>query len=215
LYWADISKIRGELGWEAKIGFAEGVGIMRQNIEHWRDAPVLDGGADRRRDGGWFRFLGGDTTGVKQGGAVQWTQTSFPDAGSLGGARVAARQGHKRRGTDADIEWATPVRENRRPGARHFRSPSYRPCRHLEAARALGDVLVVTFDGRPVREQGSGRRFSARRCGPKCLQICNVSIGSRSMPTPMRSVPINLLRPDIYVKGKDYQNPEGDVTGKS
>jgi UDP-glucose 4-epimerase len=75
--WADISKIRRDLGWEPKVGFAEGVGIMRQNIEHWRDAPVWT--AERIADAtaDWFQFLGGDSTVVNPKGAGQWTQTSF------------------------------------------------------------------------------------------------------------------------------------------
>jgi UDP-glucose 4-epimerase len=75
--WADISKIRADLGWEPKVSFAEGVAVMRQNIEHWRDAPVwtADQIADATAD--WFKFLGSDTSRVQLGDAGQWTQTSF------------------------------------------------------------------------------------------------------------------------------------------
>jgi UDP-glucose 4-epimerase len=75
--FADISKIRAELGWEPKVSFAEGVAVMRQNIEHWRDAPVwtADQIADATAD--WFKFLGSDKGRVQRGDAGQWTQTSF------------------------------------------------------------------------------------------------------------------------------------------
>jgi UDP-glucose 4-epimerase len=75
--FADISKIRADLGWEPKISFAEGVAVMRQNIEHWRDAPVwtADQIADATAD--WFKFLGSDKGRVQRGDAGQWTQTSF------------------------------------------------------------------------------------------------------------------------------------------
>lgn len=58
--WADISKIRRELGWEPKVSFADGVRIMRENIEYWRDAPVwtVSRIADATSD--WFRFLDAD-----------------------------------------------------------------------------------------------------------------------------------------------------------
>lgn len=75
--WADISKIRAHLGWEPKIGFAEGVRIMRDNMEHWRDAPVWTAAdiADATAD--WFRFLGDDKLGIARGDGTRWTQTSF------------------------------------------------------------------------------------------------------------------------------------------
>lgn len=55
--WADIGKIREHLGWTPKIGFAEGVGVMRENMHQWRDAPVWT--AERIADAtsDWFRFL--------------------------------------------------------------------------------------------------------------------------------------------------------------
>lgn len=57
--FADTAKISRMLGWRPKVSFEEGVGIMLQNIEHWRNAPVWDVSsiADATRD--WFKFLGG------------------------------------------------------------------------------------------------------------------------------------------------------------
>lgn len=40
--WADISKIKRELGWEPQVSFEKGVTEMLKNIDHWRDAPVWD-----------------------------------------------------------------------------------------------------------------------------------------------------------------------------
>jgi UDP-glucose 4-epimerase len=55
--WADISKITSELGWQPKVSFADGVRIMLDHIDYWRDAPVwtVDGIAEATRD--WFRQL--------------------------------------------------------------------------------------------------------------------------------------------------------------
>ena len=55
--WADIGKIRRELGWQPKVSFADGVRVMLDNIDYWRDAPVWTASriADATRD--WFRFL--------------------------------------------------------------------------------------------------------------------------------------------------------------
>ena len=71
--WADIGKIRRELGWEPKVSFADGVRIMLDNIDYWRDAPVWTASriADATRD--WFRFL--DTDGADLGGRA-WNQAS-------------------------------------------------------------------------------------------------------------------------------------------
>jgi UDP-glucose 4-epimerase len=56
--WADIHKIRSQLGWAPKVSFADGVKIMRANIEHWRDAPVWTPARIADATADWFRFLG-------------------------------------------------------------------------------------------------------------------------------------------------------------
>jgi UDP-glucose 4-epimerase len=67
--WADISKIRRELGWEPKVSFADGVRLMRDNIDYWRDAPVWSASRIAEATSDWFRFLG-------DVGAGRWTQAS-------------------------------------------------------------------------------------------------------------------------------------------
>ena len=54
---ADINKVRSELGWQAKVSFAEGVGIMLENIDYWRDAPVWTVGTIAEATAGWFKYL--------------------------------------------------------------------------------------------------------------------------------------------------------------
>jgi len=56
--WADISKIRAELGWQPKVKFADGVRVMRDNMDHWRDAPVWTESSIAEATSDWFRFLG-------------------------------------------------------------------------------------------------------------------------------------------------------------
>jgi UDP-glucose 4-epimerase len=56
--WADISKIRDHLGWEPKVKFADGVRVMRENIDYWRDAPVWTESSIAEATSDWFRFLG-------------------------------------------------------------------------------------------------------------------------------------------------------------
>ena len=55
--WADITKIRRELGWEPKITLEEGVKIMLANIEYWRQAPVWDVPKIQQATKTWFKYL--------------------------------------------------------------------------------------------------------------------------------------------------------------
>jgi len=55
--WADISKIGTHLGWLPKISITEGVQVMRQHIEYWRDAPVWTAAGIAEATKDWFRFL--------------------------------------------------------------------------------------------------------------------------------------------------------------
>jgi len=56
--WADITKIRRELGWQPKVDIAEGVKAMFEHMDYWRDAPVwtVSSIADATAD--WFKYLG-------------------------------------------------------------------------------------------------------------------------------------------------------------
>jgi UDP-glucose 4-epimerase len=55
---ADVGKIERCLGFRARIGFAEGVVRMLEQIELWRDAPVWDQGSIQEATRDWFRYLG-------------------------------------------------------------------------------------------------------------------------------------------------------------
>ena len=39
--WADIRKIKAELGWAPVIAFEQGVAIMVKHIDYWRQAPAV------------------------------------------------------------------------------------------------------------------------------------------------------------------------------
>ena len=55
--FADISKIRSELGWEPQVSIEEGVAEILKHIDYWRNAPVWtpESIADATED--WFRYL--------------------------------------------------------------------------------------------------------------------------------------------------------------
>lgn len=55
--FADITKIQREIGWGPKVKFEDGVRVMMENIELWRDAPLWtpDSIEDATKD--WFTHL--------------------------------------------------------------------------------------------------------------------------------------------------------------
>lgn len=76
--------------------------------------------------------------------------------------------------------------------------------RHLQAARALGDRLVVSVTADPHVRKGAGRpRFTAAQRvealkGLDCVNDAFIN------DTPDAVAAINHIRPNIYVKGADY-----------
>jgi len=64
--WADISRIRAELGWSPQVSFEDGVKTMLANIDYWREAPVWDPSSIAEATKNWFAFLEG-----KQGESVR------------------------------------------------------------------------------------------------------------------------------------------------
>ena len=57
---ADVSKIQRGLGWRAKVSIEEGIGILLDNIEYWRQAPVWTPTSIEVATREWFRYLGKD-----------------------------------------------------------------------------------------------------------------------------------------------------------
>tara|TARA_B100000945_G_C20423362_1_gene619160 strand:- start:202 stop:1194 length:993 start_codon:yes stop_codon:yes gene_type:complete len=55
---ANVTKIREKLNWTPKVSFEEGVGIMLDNIEYWRNAPVWNSESIAEATEEWFSFLG-------------------------------------------------------------------------------------------------------------------------------------------------------------
>jgi UDP-glucose 4-epimerase len=56
--WADIGKIRRDLGWRPTVPFARGVKQMLADIELWRDAPLWDPQSISAATKTWFEHLG-------------------------------------------------------------------------------------------------------------------------------------------------------------
>jgi UDP-glucose 4-epimerase len=58
--WADVSKIRRELGWRPRVPFEDGVARMLADIERWHDAPLWDPESIARATKTWFEYLGSE-----------------------------------------------------------------------------------------------------------------------------------------------------------
>lgn len=56
--YADISKIKKMLNWAPKVSFEEGVKIMLENIEQWRESPVWNESSISKATKDWFKYLG-------------------------------------------------------------------------------------------------------------------------------------------------------------
>jgi len=56
---ADITKIKAALGWKPDTSFEDGVGIMLDNIDYWRKAPVWTPETIGENTKTWFKYLGG------------------------------------------------------------------------------------------------------------------------------------------------------------
>jgi UDP-glucose 4-epimerase len=55
--FADITKIKNEIGWGPKVSFEEGVSEIVKQIEYWRNAPVWTPGGIESATKDWFKYL--------------------------------------------------------------------------------------------------------------------------------------------------------------
>jgi UDP-glucose 4-epimerase len=55
--WADITKAKKLLHWQPKVSLEEGVGILLDNIDYWREAPVWDEQSIAKATEKWFEYL--------------------------------------------------------------------------------------------------------------------------------------------------------------
>src|SRR5260370_7161543 len=87
--------------------------------------------------------------------------------------------------------------------------------RHLEAARKLGDVLIVTVTADRFVNKGPGRPvFNAELRAEMLATLEHVDWVAINDAADAVSA-IERIRPSIYIKGQDYQNPQGHLTAKT
>src|SRR6185312_315264 len=86
--------------------------------------------------------------------------------------------------------------------------------RHIQAARREGDVVIVTITADRHVNKGPGRPVFAENMRAEMLATLSTVDWVGISQSPSAEQIIEIIRPDIYVKGSDYANSEDDVTGK-
>lgn len=85
---------------------------------------------------------------------------------------------------------------------------------HLQEARKLGDVLVVSVTAAKYIRKGPGRPYfndTQRMQFLASMEIIDYVMLSEGYT--VEDI-VEVVKPDVYVKGQEYRNSENDVTGK-
>lgn len=59
--WADISKITSELDWKPQVSFEDGVAMMVEEIDNWKDAPLWEPDSIAEATKTWFKYMSSET----------------------------------------------------------------------------------------------------------------------------------------------------------
>jgi len=86
--------------------------------------------------------------------------------------------------------------------------------RHLEAAHREGDVLIVTVTADAFVNKGPGRPIFPEMMRAEMLGALEYVDWVGVNRSASAEIVLDTIKPDIYVKGSDYENPEDDFTGK-
>ncbi len=86
--------------------------------------------------------------------------------------------------------------------------------RHLKSAKSEGDILVLSITADEFVNKGPGRPVFSHDMRAEMLAALEcvdyVSVNHALSAEPM----IEAVKPNVYVKGSDYENSDEDVTGK-
>src|SRR5262249_62053201 len=85
--------------------------------------------------------------------------------------------------------------------------------RHLQAARELGDVLIVTLTADRFVNKGPGRPVFGEVLRAEMLANLEYVDWVAINDSPDCVSALETLRPDVYVKGQGYINQAGVITG--
>jgi rfaE bifunctional protein nucleotidyltransferase chain/domain len=86
--------------------------------------------------------------------------------------------------------------------------------RHLEAAHREGDMLIVTVTADAFVNKGPGRPIFPEMMRAEMLGALEYVDWVGVNHSPSAENVLEIVKPSIYVKGSDYENPEDDITGR-
>ncbi|WP_334109643.1 PfkB family carbohydrate kinase [Thermodesulfitimonas autotrophica] len=84
---------------------------------------------------------------------------------------------------------------------------------HLQEAKSYGDILVVSVTAAPYVNKGPGRPYFSDELRMQSLAALACVDYVLLSESPSALDIIEVVQPDIYVKGQEYANSEEDVTG--
>jgi len=86
--------------------------------------------------------------------------------------------------------------------------------KHLQKAKELGDKLIITITADQYINKGPGKPVFNQSLRSEALAAIDVVDYVAINNTTTAINPIQLLKPNIYCKGKDYKNAKDDITGE-
>ncbi len=86
--------------------------------------------------------------------------------------------------------------------------------RHIELARKEADVLMVTVTADQFVNKGPGRPIFPETIRAEMLGAIEVVDYVAINYAPSAESAISKIKPNVYLKGSDYENPDDDLTGK-
>jgi len=86
--------------------------------------------------------------------------------------------------------------------------------KHLESAKKYGDILIVTLTADRFVNKGPNRPVFTEQLRAEMLAALSVVDWVAINPSPDAVPALLAIKPNVYAKGQDYVNPEGDITGK-
>jgi rfaE bifunctional protein nucleotidyltransferase chain/domain len=86
--------------------------------------------------------------------------------------------------------------------------------RHFQQSKEMGDILVVTISPDRFVDKGPGRPAFTEKLRADAIASLEVVdyVAVNEWPTAVET--LELLKPDIYVKGADFKSADNDPTGK-